>query len=142
MKIILRSASVGSRWLEFSDLTDRGDIVMVASLMRDGEENAVELERMIQPYREDMLGFFEEMAEEADGWEGSKRWRSEFAEMNIVATNEGSGIATLRIQIWPPNEEWSAEETLDVSTESLTQAAASMKVLLGLKHGRRFRQLR
>lgn len=44
-----------------------------------GEEwDPIELE-MIEPYREDMLGFFEQIAQgAARGWDGENRWESEF----------------------------------------------------------------
>jgi hypothetical protein len=49
---------------------------------------------MIEVYRADMLGFFEEMAAETAGWKGVKTWGSEFAEMctGVLGTARGSPI--------------------------------------------------
>ena len=138
MKIMLRSTSVGARWLEFSQARGRGsDFKCLASLVRDGEETSVELE-MIGPYRRDMLGFFEEIAAEREGWTGSKKWESEFAEMSISATNDGSGVTSLNVSLAPQGQDWFAEETLEVRTDDFSKVAREMKQFLAVESGDRF----
>src|ERR671937_6592 len=70
----------------------RGSFQCTGTFAIDGEEWSVELE-VIDPYRADMLGFFEELAAGTAGWLGVKAWESEFAEMALAARNSGDGVA-------------------------------------------------
>jgi hypothetical protein len=109
-------------------------------LALDGEEWLVELE-MIRPYRRDMLGFFEELAVAADsGWQGTKRWDSEFGEMRIDASNDGSGLTRLHTFVWirPIGDEDEQSGVLMVRSEELPRLAEEMRRFLQLQHGSRF----
>jgi uncharacterized protein DUF6228 len=78
-----------------------------ATVAYDGEEWGVELD-MIDVYTSDMVGFFEEIARERRGWSGVKRWRSEFEELTLEATNPGHAVIELTFSLW-----WSRGDALD-----------------------------
>ena len=107
----------------------------------DGDEWLVEME-MIEPYRSDMLGFFEEMASEAQtGWRGTRLWESEFSEMRVDATNDGGGLTTLGVLIhWmrPVGEEDERYGKLTIASAELTRVAHEMQRFLDLRSGSRF----
>jgi hypothetical protein len=122
--------------LEFSEPRfPRGYFACTGMLALDGDEWLVEME-MIGPYRSDMLGFFEEMASEAEpGWRGTRSWESEFHEMRVEATNDGRGLTTLGVLIqWmrPVGEEDDRYGELTVASAELTRLALEMKRFLHL----------
>jgi hypothetical protein len=88
-----------------------GDFKCLATVEANSETYEVELE-MINPYREDMLGFFEDMSSRHKrGWSGVMTWESEFAEMKLDVRNPDGGEVTVDVLMrWPPNYEdhWSA----------------------------------
>jgi Family of unknown function (DUF6228) len=84
-----------------------------------------------------MLGFFEELGAEAEGWEGVKEWRSEFHEVNIRASNAGDGDAVLDVYLrWPPEYEEEQKGTIHVRTDQLERFAGRMRVFLRHARGR------
>ena len=112
--------------------------VITATVEADGVEHAVDVETAIEPYRQDMLGFFEDMATHADGWSGVMSWRSEFSAIAIDARNPGNGHVEADVTINPlgdHDEGWHG--SLHLNTASLSDAAAAMKQLLGIEHGHR-----
>jgi uncharacterized protein DUF6228 len=110
-------------------------------LALDGEEWLVELE-MIHAYRSDMLGFFEELAAAADsGWQGAKRWDSEYGEMRIDASNDGRGFTNLHTFVsWnrPVGEEDWQSGILVARSAELHRLAEEMRRFLQLARGSRF----
>lgn len=119
----------------------RGYFTCTGLLALDGEEWLVEME-MIEPYRADMLGFFEEIADEAEaGWDGVKSWKSEFAELRVDATNDGRGVTVLHAFIRstrPIGEEDEQSGVLVVANRALVRVADEMRRFLRLPHGHRF----
>ena len=75
----------------------------------DGESWGVELD-MIDAYTNDMVAFFEEIA--ASDWNGSAEWRSEFAEIRVVAVSAADGLTSLAFLLW-----WSTGDELDNTRE-------------------------
>lgn len=121
--------------IEFSESSgarSRSDFKCLATFAMDGEEWSVPLD-MISVFRADMLGFFEELGAEADGWDGVKEWRSEFHEMNIQATNPGQGDAVLDVHLWPPEEEH--QGTIHVRADELAKFADRMRAFLRMPEG-------
>jgi hypothetical protein len=124
--------------IEFSEPSgarSRGYFKCLATLEIDGEEWSVPLE-MISVFRADMLGFFEELGAEAEGWDGVKEWRSEFDEMNIQATNSGEADAILDVHLqWPPEYEKEQTGTIHVRADELTKFAERMRAFLRMPEG-------
>lgn len=142
-RVALASEGPGYNALEFHGPVFDADgyFSCVATLVENGDETSVDL-GMIEAYRADMLGFFEEMAAEASGWPGSKEWESESAELSIAAANAADGSARLDIEArWPPEYEERRNITLELQAAGLSHVAAQMRVFLDLPQGERF-QLR
>jgi len=109
-------------------------------LIEDEEEWPVEFEILETTFLKDMLGFFEELSDEAEGWTGMKEWESEFAEVRIVATNGGEGTASLVILMRrPPGYDEQRRATLEIRTDDLPKTAEHMRAFLRLPQGERFR---
>ena len=89
-----------------------------ATVEYNGEEWAVDLD-MIDAYTSDMVGFFEEIARQREGWEGLKRWRSEFSEMTLRASNPGDGLVRITFELW-----WSKRDPLDNDREGELEVRA------------------
>jgi hypothetical protein len=107
----------------------------VARFTLAGNEYSVDLD-MIGPYRVDMLGFFEELGREAEGWEGTKEWHSEFDEMTVWATNAGQGSVALDVHIrWPPEYEVEQTGTIHVAADELRRFADRMRGFMRLPEG-------
>ena len=65
-----------------------------ATLLLDGEDWSVGLD-MITPYLNDMVGFFEEIADARAGWSDKKWWESEFDELTIWRATRATVSSTL-----------------------------------------------
>lgn len=113
----------------------RGDFKCTAMFEVDGHERSVQLD-MISAYRSDMLGFFEELGAEADGWSGAKNWESEFGEMGIRATNPGEGVAILDVWLAPATEDDDEYRgTLHVRADELPRFGERMRAFLRMPAG-------
>src|SRR5690348_2569216 len=95
---------------------------------------------MIEPYRADMLGYFEEVADGANrGWEGDNKWESEFSQLHLAATSTGAGDVTLRIYArWKPDYEDDRRGELIVPADAVARFAIRMRDFLRLESGSRF----
>ena len=125
--------------LEFTDARfQRTDFTCTATIESDGEEWSIGLD-MIEPYRADMMAFFEELATDPVGWSSPKEWESEFAELSVRATRGGeNGIVTLDVLMrWPPRYDDEQRATLVVRAVGLAQLAEAMRAFLRIE-GRRF----
>ncbi len=100
-----------------------------ATIECDGDIWAIDLD-MIDVYLTDMVGFFEEIAEEE--WTGRSRWQSEFAELTIEAQSGPEDHVTLDIRGW-----WSHGDELD--NERTCQLIVRSDVLPAF--GQRLREL-
>jgi len=144
MEVIFRTAPSSSSFgfLRFS--TKRvhhgaGDFKCLATVDVDGEEYAVDLD-MIGPYRDDMLGFFEDMGRYWRGWSGVMSWESEFAELSLDARNPSGGdVAVDVLMRWPPRYESDWSGSLVLRADELPSAAEAMRKLMGGESGGRFR---
>jgi hypothetical protein len=98
------------------------------------QEWALHLE-MIEPYRADMLGFFEQLAKS----EGSLlRWESEYAELHFEASVEEGDSALFETRIWwPPDYERREEMQFRVPTQRLPAFAEQLRGFVRLERGRR-----
>ena len=118
----------------------RGYFVCTATLLLDGEDWSVGLD-MITPYLNDMVGFFEEIADARAGWSDKKWWESEFDELTIWAGNEGNGLVDLSFFIrWPPRYEDEQRGSFVARADELPRVAAEMREFTGLPGGSRFRR--
>jgi hypothetical protein len=83
---------------------------------------------MIEPYRADMLGFFEDLGRVASrGWEGERFWESEYAEMRVAAKAAGDGRVVFDVLLrWPPTYEEEKRATLAFPAEAVERAAERM----------------
>jgi len=124
--------------LEFTQPDCRDGFACLATLTENGEEYSVSLD-MVDPYASDLLGFFEELSVEADGWDGEKRWVSESNEMGIVATNHREGIASFEVVMRSVDQEERRRLVLRVPADQLPQTAEQMRSLMRRSHGQRFR---
>jgi hypothetical protein len=117
--------------IEFSEpRLRRHDFTCRATVVLDGEEWSVGLD-MIEPYRAEMMGFFDELAREASGWAGEKAWSSEFAELELGATHDGADAVTFRFRIrWPPRYEEERDGSLVVRAQALDRLAAELRSFL------------
>jgi hypothetical protein len=141
MQATLRSvpSSPTFGYLRFSGAGHRGggDFKCLATVEANSETYEVELE-MIDPYRRDMLGFFEDMGRHRRGWSGVMSWESEFAEMKLDVRNPDGGDVTVDVLMrWPPSyeDEWSG--SLVVNADELPRAAEAMRKLMGAESGSR-----
>lgn len=114
------------------------DFACVFTLSLNDEESEVELDQ-IDPYAAEMLGFFEEIARDAEGWTEPKLWRSEFSEVHIAATHRGSDVQLEILIRWPPLYERERRGVLIVRPGDLGPFAAQMRGLMHREHGHRFR---
>jgi hypothetical protein len=140
-RVTLSSEGPGYQALEFHTpvFTSHGFFSCVATLTEDGDQWSVDVE-MIEPYRSDMLGFFEEMAVESSGWPGTKEWRSEFATLRVTAVTGGDGNVSLAVTAWwPPDYEETRQLGLSLPAGELKELATKVRVFLDLPHGERFR---
>jgi len=143
MEVIFRTApsSPSFGFIRFS--TKRmhhgaGDFKCLATADVDGQEHAVDLD-MIGPYRDDMLGFFEDMGRYWRGWSGVMSWESEFAELSLAARNPGGGdVAVDVLMRWPPIDENTWSGSLSLRAHELPRAADAMRKLMGGESGGRF----
>src|SRR2546421_7553558 len=103
-----------------------------------GNEWTVEL-TMIPPYQHDMLGFFEEMARDADGWAGTQSWSSEDSEVEIEARNDGRAVSLQVTMRWPPVWEPQRLGSIAIDPADLRRAAEEMRRFIGVESGERFR---
>jgi hypothetical protein len=138
-------------WIEFSNPRhgpDRWragnpgcDFACTFTLSLNDETSGVELDQ-IDPYASEMLGFFEEMARDADGWRGQKAWRSEYSVVEIAATHSGPGVELAVLMRWPPLYEQERRGVLTVSPDDLDRFAGQIRGLMRREHGHRFRTRR
>jgi len=119
------------------------DFACVFTLSSNGEESGIELDQ-IDPYAADMLGFFEEMARDAAGWNEPKGWFSEFIEVQIIATHRRSDVELRVLMRWEERpgqphrtkrdeDPWYEQErqgVLTVQPEDLGPFAAQMRRLM------------
>jgi hypothetical protein len=143
-RVALRSAPTSPRSgaIEFSGAGRRdGGFICVAALMLDGEEWSVELD-MISPYVAAMVGFFEEMADAADGWPDVKAWESEFDELTIWARNEGTGLVALDVRLRSAGYEDDIRSTFEARAEELPRVAEEMRDFARMERGSRGFNLR
>jgi hypothetical protein len=135
-------------WIEFSEPREGPerwraghpgrDFSCVFTLSLNVEESGVELDQIV-PYADEMLGFFEELARDADGWTEPKFWRSEFSEVHITATHRGSVVELAILIRFPPLYEQEREGVLRVRPDDLGPFASQMRGLMRREHGYRFR---
>jgi hypothetical protein len=145
---VLHSAPVSPNVgrIEFGPtLRAKGGWAGPATVAHNGEEWAVELD-MIDAYTSDMVGFFEEMAQERRVWGGVKHWSSEYSEITLEAANPGHGVVAISFSLW-----WSRGDPLDneregephIRADELPVFAAQIRKLTGLRgEARRFRLAR
>lgn len=61
---------------------------------------------MITPYRLMWLDYFRDLADNLNGWAGTKVWRSESAELYLDSASDGSGLVEMHVLMqWPPTYE-------------------------------------
>ena len=102
-----------------------------------GEERVVHLE-MIEPYREDMLGFFEQLAEAKAP--SRHRWESEYAELHLDVVIADDGPATFDAEIWwPPDYERRERAQFQVATDQLPGFAERLREFVRLDQGERLK---
>jgi hypothetical protein len=96
--------------------------------------------QMIEPYRADMLAFFEELAQgAAAGWNGDNGWESEFSQLHLAATSDGEGEVTIRIFVrWAPNYDDERRGELSMRATDVERFGERMRKFLRLEHGDRF----
>jgi hypothetical protein len=138
-RVTLCSEGPGYQALEFHTpvFSADGYFSCVATLIENGDESSTDVE-MIEPYRYDMLGFFEEMAAEASGWPGTKEWRSEFATLMVAAVNADGGTVSFEVDArWPPDYEESRHLVLRLPAAELKELATKVRVFVDLPHGER-----
>jgi Family of unknown function (DUF6228) len=126
--------------LRFTGAAHRGggDFKCLATIEANTDTYEVELD-MIDPYRDDMLGFFEDMARHKRGWSGVMSWESEFAEMKLDVRNPEGGDVTFDVSMrWPPNYEDDWSGSLVVNADQLPRFAEAMRKLMGADGGSRF----
>jgi hypothetical protein len=134
-------AAYGSDRLEFVNgrVDDDGYFTCgVAVVIDDSEWEPIELQ-MIPPYRSDMVAFFEEIAAGASqGWDGEKRWESEFSQLHLTALSDGSGKVTVRVFArWKPDYERERRGVLEVTAEAAEHFGERMRTFLRMSDGRR-----
>ena len=124
--------------IEFSEPNfHRGYFTCTAAFEIDGEESLVTLE-MIEMFRADTVGFFDEMAAEAKGWDGAKRWESEFSQLQFDVENPGNGVAVFKVCVqWAPEYEVERRGVLHVSADDLPRAAEQLRQFFGVEEGDR-----
>lgn len=105
----------------------------------DGETWEIEL-GMIEPYRADMLGFFEDLDRATvSGWEGELYWESEFAEVRIEAKlAAGADVVFDVLMRWPPRYEEERRATMAFRPADLQRLAGRMHDFLRMERGSRF----
>jgi hypothetical protein len=137
------SPAVGEVAFSRGKLESDGWFSCVASVEANGEMWEIEL-GMIEPYRADMLGFFEDLGRAASrGWEGELLWESEYAEMRVEAKASGDGLVVLDMRLrWPPSYEEEKQATLSFSVEAVERAAERMHNFLRMERGSRFHAVR
>ena len=120
----------------------RGYFSCTASVEANGEVWTVDLE-MIEPYRADMLGFFEEIARSARrGWEGGTRWESEYSEFHLDAYAKGDGEVALDVYMrWPPTYDEERQTRMMFAVEAVERYGERMRGFLRMERGRRWRRL-
>jgi hypothetical protein len=94
------------RYIEFTKPAvnkPESDFRCLFTLSLGDEQWSVDLV-MMDAYTQDLVGFWEELARFVGGWLEPKQWRSQDAEVEIVAAHEGErGTATLDVRMrWPP----------------------------------------
>jgi len=112
----------------------------VRVVIDDEEWDPIELE-MIEPYRADMLGFFEEVARgAARGWDGENRWASEFSQFHLTTLSSGTGTVTMRVYArWKPGYEAERRGVMEVSSDAVEHFGERMGHFLRMEVGHRFR---
>lgn len=144
MDAVLRTAptspTFGSLRFAGSVHTGGGDFKCLATIEADDQTYEVALE-MIDAYRKDMLGFFEDLGRMARrGWPDEERWESEFAELRICASSEETGEVRFHVVMrWPPEYDDGWEGTLHFTPEAVEQFAQRMRQFMRMEHGARFR---
>jgi len=139
-RVVVSSEGPGYSALEFHTpvFSTDGYFSCVATLIEDSEESSTDVE-MIEPYRYDMLGFFEEMAAEAAGWVGTKKWQSELATLSVAAVNADGHTVSFEVGARrPPDLEESLGLVLNLPTVELEELARKLRAFLDLPHGERF----
>jgi Family of unknown function (DUF6228) len=131
------SSEDGDSRIEFQDgqLAADGYFTCRAVVVADGAEwPPIELE-MIEPYRRDTLGYFEELAAGATtGWEGENTWTSEHRQLSLAATHTGDGAISVRVLArWRPDYETERRGELTMSVEAVKLLAPRMSDFLRLK---------
>jgi hypothetical protein len=92
--------------------------------------------KMIEPYRADMLCFFEQLAEAKDRCR--LRWQSEYAELHFDVSTEEHGWASFAAEIWwPPDYEQREQMQFRVPTERLPSFTEQMRHFVRLDRGER-----
>src|SRR2546421_6863924 len=121
------SPTVGDVAFRRGKLESDGWFSCVASVEANGEIWKIEL-GMIEPYRADMLGFFEDLGRAAlQGWEGELLWESEYAEMRVAANAAGEGLVVFDVLLrWPPSYEEEKRTTLAFTAGAVERAAERM----------------
>jgi uncharacterized protein DUF6228 len=123
--------------LEFENpRRESGFLVVTAIVAVDDEEWSADID-MIDPYVNDMLGFFQDMARHRRGWHGVMSGTSEYNAMQIAARNPGRGRVDLDVTIHAtPQDDHSA--SLVVPSNALPPIARAMEAILGRATGSRF----
>jgi hypothetical protein len=136
----------GAARIEFENGTLHADdyFTCTVRMVIDGEEwEPINLE-MIEPYRADMLGFFEEIARgAARGWNGENRWVSEFSQLHLTALSSGTETVTMRVYArWKPDYETERRGVMEVSPQAVERLGERMRHFLRMETGHRFRGVR
>jgi hypothetical protein len=127
-------------FIEFSEPhggLENGSFGCTFTLSLAEDESSVGIGEMIEVYASDTLGFFEELAREASGWEKPKVWRSEFAEVAITASHTGDRVELGVLMRWPALYEEERTGVLRVLPDDLPRLAEQMRGLMRKEHGRR-----
>ena len=94
---------------------------------------------MIEPYRFDMLGFFEGLASMPDDLLGSAEWDSENGEMQVEASGLSNGEFALRAELWWPETYTTTERSergaFIVAAPELVRFATSLAPFLRIPPG-------
>ena len=89
---------------------------------------------MIEPYRQDMLGFFQEFAAVPEDWVGRAKWGSENGEVFLEVEGYGSGPIVIQAELawWTRSGQETRTSVFGVTPSDLKTFAASLPPFLRL----------
>lgn len=95
---------------------------------------------MIEPYRADCLGYFEELARALrEGRMGRSAWESEYSELRLVA-NLREQVIRFDLRAWWSRRDEEQSGELTVPADGVARFAERMRSFLRLDEGRRLRR--